>query len=233
MIHFYLGSNKVFKYCFSRIKLFDWIGMRHTLTPITDLDVKCKGEFKFLQSFQMTSSSYNFSCCRPNVNVFANVDSVIKKRGNAMSQTIKLSTTKYSYIPKSRYTELSFSCAWDTKKDIEILQGFVLQRFSEYTKVYRYLVFHKGWKTTTTAWHQMTCNRLDKKWHGGCVKMRSPWIPIDNLLVKDLPVIGCRDATMVNGRNVDDGRRRFLRSVSMEKSANKFRYYFDCCRFGT
>ena len=209
---------------------FNLFGSWISLTPFKDLVVKCKGEFKFLQSFKLTASNYQFSCCRPNADVFAKLDSKVETRGNEVSQIIKSKSIPSTLIPKSRYSDLSFSCAWDAERDMEILQGFVYRQNNDMKMTTSW--FSASWKMTSRGWHQATCNRLDKRWRGGCVKMRSPRVPIDNLFFTDVPMIGCRDATMVNGKKLADGRRRFLRSVEMKKESNEFRYYFECCRFG-
>ena len=211
-------------------------GSRSSLGPIRNKHVTCEGRYKFLQSFKLTATNYQFSCCRPNVDVLDRLEPRIDKEGKEVRRrgargrlvgfrhfkAMKGPTVKF---PISSYTDLSFSCARDATKDMEILQGFVYQE-KDLTWDY--------WTGARTAkgWHQMTCDRLDKKWRVGCLEMRSPWIPVGDLLVKDVPEVSCRDANLVNGRKVDDGRRRFLRSVKMEKVIDKFRYHFDCCRIG-
>ena len=201
--------------------------------------VDCGSTTPFMQGFELESvggkSRYKFTCCQNNANVLDTHNSAREDKQviydithkkkcytSIMSDSWGWRICDTSHIVpdpitmKEHFKDHHFSCR--LSGDQEILRAFAYTETNTKNKKY--------------SAYEITCARLKKKFTASCESMESGWTASGyNLSLLNGLQVDCRSGLLQNnGKTLDDGERRFLNQIKVEKQGSKFRYKFKCCR---
>ena len=179
------------------------------------------GQYKF----DAKLARFNVTCCSPNKDIYAERED--------RDQEFKVGVSREDFVTvylKDWLEEHHASCSWKPgRKEF----ASKIQYNNWYVGKKKKGGFFDGW-TDPYGYTSMTagCGRLEKKFDGDCIKMRSGWSAggytmwsLDGLRVD------CAEGMKENGRKVGpDGKRRFLTELSFERRGDTYRYVYQCCR---
>ena len=190
-----------------------------------------------LQYIEGSNARYKFTCCQNNADV---LDTHNSERGDKQIVTEAKAVKKLSYgysatwhgdpniqfNMKDHFKDHAFSCR--LQHDQEILRSFVYTEDKEKRKKN---LFADEERYTFGA-YDFTCARLKQDFSASCEDMETKWTDKGFSLsrLNGLQVDCRKGLQQSNGERLNDGERRFLNHIKVEKQGSKFRYKFNCCR---